>query len=81
MESPFAGLEPMPDGDSPCQIFLDRLEDLGLQIDRLLQDLEAVDQAYQNCTQKGASAEMRAAGRRFETLARIGRAAKAAIRR
>ena len=79
MESPSVVRAPIPDGDSPCQIFLDRLEDLGIQIDTLLRSVEEVDRQYQACLSRQPSPELKAAHRRFETLRRIATAARKAM--
>lgn len=66
------------DGSSPCQIFLDRMEDIGLQIDQLLQTLADVDAAYQKCAteQEIVSATVSTRRKVFENAKRLAAALK-----
>ena len=74
---------PLPvDGTSPCQIFLDRMEDLGLQLDNLLLTLTEIDRQYREClANKSTSPQVLEQHRRFETVKRIADAAKTALGR
>lgn len=59
-----------PDGTSPCQIYVDRMEDLGLQIDNLLLTLSEVDGRYRECL-ANQSVLMMDHTKRFENLRRL----------
>lgn len=64
-----------PDGTSPCQIYVDRMEDLGLQIDNLLLTLSEVDGRYRECL-ANHSVLMLNHLNRFENLRRLMATAK-----
>lgn len=83
MESPLPGHTPVPlpvDGKSPCQIFADRMEDIGLQVESLLLTLSEIDGLYRAClARQSASPQLMEQRRRFENVQRIAAAMKTAV--
>ena len=83
MESSLPGPTPVPlpvDGTSPCQIFADRMEDIGLQVENLLLTLSEIDGLYREClARQSGSPQLMEQRRRFENVQRIAAAMKTAV--